>query len=183
MSDTLTVKNDGEEVEVTLADIANIDMNEVEAFEGGFEPTPKGVFTFDVKDAGLDTINGKAVIFFETEIAEVHALVDEDVDPEKLIGWKHKETIFVGDLAKSVGQAKAIMQNAGYVAQGNLETLLDGFCGMQFIAPIGWRKDKNDTDRVYSNIKVAKIVPVPTAEAEVGGTTGGNVEGGALKVG
>ena len=167
MSDKMIVKNDGEEIEVSLADIANIDMNEVEAFEGGFEPTPKGVYQFLVKDAGLDTINDKAVIFFELEVEQVLALADDDKDPESLVGWKHKETIFVGDLAKSVGQAKAIMQNAGYVAQGNLETLLDGFCGMSFIAPIGWRKDKNDTDRVYSNIKVGKITPVPMGESDV----------------
>lgn len=166
MSEKITVKNDGEEVDVSLADIANIDMNEVEAFEGGFEPTPKGVFTFDVKDAGLETINDKAVIYFETEIAEVHALADDDADPEKLIGWKHKETIFVGDLAKSVGQAKAIMQNAGYEGTGTLEQLLDGFVGSSFIAPTKHRRDKNDADRIYSNIVVGKITPVPAAATE-----------------
>ena len=67
---TVTIKIDNEEKEVDLADIAGIDMNDVEAFEGGFEPTPKGLFRFECKDAGLDTINDKAVIYFDTEIQE-----------------------------------------------------------------------------------------------------------------
>lgn len=166
----VTVKNANEagetvDQEVSLADIAGIDMNNVEAFEGGFEPTPKGVYRFDVKDAGLDTMNDKAIIYFDTEVAEVYALVDDDKDPESLIGWKHRETIWISDLAKSVGQAKAIMQNAGFTGSGTLEQMLDAFCGSQFVAPVKQRKDKNDTDKVYANIVVGKITPPPVAEA------------------
>lgn len=164
----ITVKNDGEEQEVNLADIAGIDMNNVEAFEGGFEPTPKGVFRFECKDAGLDTVSSgdvdKAVIYFENEVVECYALVDDSLEPESMIGWKHRETIFISDLAKSVGQAKAIMQNAGFKGSGTLEEMLDAFCGSQFISPIKHRKDKNDTDKIYSNLVVAKITAVPEEE-------------------
>lgn len=165
----VTIKQDGVEADVSLADIAGIDMTSVEAFEGGFEPTPKGVFLFDVKDAGLDqleTKNGQsAIIYFDTEVAECYTLVDDEKDADSMVGWKHRETIFVGDLAKSVGQAKAVMQNAGFTGSGTLEQMLDAFCGSQFIAPVKHRKDKNDTDRVYANIVVGKITPPPVAEA------------------
>ena len=167
----VTIKQDGEEADVSLADIAGIDMNNVEAFEGGFEPTPKGVYLFEVKDAGLDTVNDKAVIYFECEVAAVYALVDDDKDPESMIGWKHRESIFVGDLAKSVGQAKAIMQNAGFTGSGTLEQMLDAFCGSQFVAPVKQRKDKNDTDKVYGNIVVGKITPPPQEEQPQEGAT------------
>ena len=163
------VKQDDGELEVSLEDIAGIDMNAVEAFEGGFEPTPKGVFLFDAKDAGLDTITvenvDKAVIYFELEVAECYALVDDSIEPESLIGWKHRETIFISDLSKSVGQAKAIMQNAGFTGSGTLVEMLDAFCGSQFISPIKHRKDKNDTDKIYSNLLVSKITPPPEVEA------------------
>lgn len=164
------VKQDDGDTEVSLADIAGIDMTSVEAFEGGFEPTPKGVYLFDVKDAGLDTITvdgvDKAVIYFETEIAECYALVDDSIEPESMVGWKHRETVFISDLKKSVGQAKAIMQNAGFSGSGTLEEMLDAFCGSQFVAPIKHRKDKNDTDKIYSNIVVSKITPPPEATVQ-----------------
>ena len=157
------------ETDVSLADIAGIDMNNVEAFEGGFEPTPKGVYLFDVKDAGLDTAETKngesAIIYFDLEVAKCLALVDDEKEPESLVGWKHRETIFVGDLAKSVGKAKAIMQNAGFSGTGTLEHMLDAFCGSQFISPVKQQKDKNDTDKIYANIVVGKITP-EEAEAE-----------------
>ncbi len=166
----LTVKQQNEagetiETEVSLADLAGIDMNNVDAFEGGFEPTPKGVFRFECKDAGLDIVETKngdsATIYFDCEVQEVYALLDDSEDPEKLMGLNHRESIFVSDLAKSVGQAKAIMQNAGFSGSGTLEQMQDAFCGHQFIAPIKHRKDKNDTDRVYANLVVKKITPVP----------------------
>ena len=161
---TVTVKTDNVEQEVSLAEIAGIDMNNVEAFEGGFEPTPKGIFRFECKDAGLDTIIDKAVIYFECEIAECYALVDDEKNADDMIGWTHRETIFISDLAKSVGQAKAIMQNAGFTGSGTLEEMLDAFCGSHFVAPIRHRKDKNDTDKIYSNLVVGKITPPPSVE-------------------
>lgn len=161
MSETFTVKNDGEDVDVGLADIAGIDMSSVEEFEGGFEPTPKGVYHFRCKDAGLDEVADKPVIYFESEVVECLGLVSEEKSAEDMAGWVHKETIFIQDLAKGVGQAKAIMTNSGFKGSGALSEMLDAFVGHEFIAPISQRKDKNDTDRVYANIKIGKITPVP----------------------
>ncbi len=165
MSDNVTIKQDDNEMEVGLGDILGLDMAQVDAFEGGFVTTPKGLYTWECKDAGLDkldTVNGaRAVIYFECECQVAHAVMENDdgKDEENMVGWTHRETIFISDLAKSVGQAKAIMQNAGFTGSGTLEEMFDAFCGTQFTAPIAHRKDKNDTDRIYANFKVSKITP------------------------
>ena len=36
--------------------------------------------------------------------------------------------------------------------------MLDAFCGTQFDAPVKQTKDKNDTDKVYANIVIKKII-------------------------
>ena len=168
MSEAITVKNEGEEIELGLADIAGIDMNEVAEFEG-FEATPKGLYDWEVKDAGLDTVetqNGnKGIIYFDLEATNCHALINDDRDPESMVGTKHRETIFIGDVAKSVGQAKAIMTNSGFVGKGKLDEMLDAFCGHAFTAPIKQRKDKNDTDKVYANLVIKKITPLSSPDA------------------
>ena len=132
------------------------------------------MYRWGCKDAGIDTIASggfdKAVIFFELEAIEVYALVDDSIEPDSLVGWKHRETIFISDLAKSVGQAKAIMQNAGFSGSGTLEQMLDAFCGSEFISPIKQRKDKNDTDKIYANLVVGKITPVPSQPEEAEAT-------------
>lgn len=164
---SITIKEDNEEQEIDLADIANIDMDGIEAFEGGFEPTPVGVYQFNCMDAGIKQINSKGVIYFELEVEAVHALKEGGAEEaEKLLGWKHEETIFITDVKKSVGQAKAIMQNAGFVGQGKLEDILDAFVGTSFLSPTKQRKDPNDADKIYSNLVVKKITPVPTEESE-----------------
>lgn len=174
MTENVKIKQGDEEAEVSLADIAGIDMNAVEEFEGGFEPTPKGVYLWNCTDALLDSVETKnglsAVIRFDLECVECYAIMSDDKDEESMVGWKHQETIFVGDLAKSVGQAKFLMMHAGFTGSGTLEKMLDAFVGTQFIAPVKQRKDKNDTDRVYANIVIAKVTPphaneVPVAEA------------------
>ena len=168
MSDLINIKNDGEEMEVGLADIAGIDMNEVAEFDG-FEATPKGLYDWEVKDAGLDTIETKngnsGIIYFDLEVTNCHTLIGDDRDPATMIGTKHRETVFIGDVAKSVGQAKSIMQHAGFSAKGKLDELLDAFCGHAFTAPIKQRKDKNDSDKVYANLVIKKITPLGGAVA------------------
>lgn len=163
MSDLLTVKNEGEEIELSLEDIAGIDMGDVEEFNG-FENLPAGIFDFAVKDAGLETVETKdgikAVIFFSLEVEKVHVLVDDAIDPDSIIGSLHRETVWINDIEKGVGQAKAVMTNAGFTAKGKLEDLLDAFCGSKFTAPIKHTKNKNDPDIVYANLVTKKITPM-----------------------
>lgn len=154
------------ETEVTIADIAGLDMTGVQEFEGGFEPTPVGVYIFEVKDAELTSIETKngprAAVVIKLEAQDCLAVVEGD--PADFKNQKHQETVFIQDLAKGVGQVKAIMTNAGFQAQGTLETLLDAFCGHVFKAKTRQRKDPNDSDKIYSNLVVKSIEPVQQAQ-------------------
>ena len=165
MSNTVTIKNEKDEEQiVSLADIAGVDMTAIQEYEGGFDPQPKGVYTFEVKDCALKTVEtrkgDRGVIALETEITAVHAITDPDVNPEDQVGKKYVETIFISDLAKGLGNLKAIMSNGGFVGSGKLAEMMDAFCGHSFVSPIKHRKDKDDADKIYDNFDVKKITPV-----------------------
>ncbi len=170
MSNNVTVRNEkGKDQIVSLADIAGVDMTAIQEYEGGFDPQPKGVYTFEVKDCEIKTIEtrkgDRAVITIETEITAVHAIIDPDVNPEEQLGKTYVETIFISDLAKGLGSLKAIMSNGGFVGSGKLQEMMDAFCGHCFISPIKHRKDKDDADKIYDNFDVKKITPVPATVA------------------
>lgn len=154
------VKMDDEEVNVSLADLAGIDMNEIEEYEGGFEVTPKGAYVFLVKDAKLSELGDYAVIAFELEVTDCMAVASEEKTTEQMVGVIHEENIFITDVKKSVGQAKFLMRAAGYTATGTLNELLDGFCGTKFAAKVKQKPKKNDPDTIYANIDMKSIKPV-----------------------
>jgi hypothetical protein len=181
MSEEITLEEDGVEKVVDLAALAELDMTNVEEFEGGFEPTPKGVFGFECVDGELGTITSKGVqraaIWFVFKIFDVKAITDPDINPDDWMGKEHREMIFVKDLKKSVGYAKHIMAKAGFAGNGKLGDLLDAFCGTRFYAPIKQTKDKNDSDRVYANIVAKQIVPMEAPATATAGGTALNVGG------
>lgn len=180
----VTAKLNGADAEIALADLANIDMSGIKENEGGFEPTPKGAYHFRCSDAELTSISTdkgeRAIIRFSLEIKNVLSFVDSEINPNDWIGKTHEETIFISDVEKGIGQAKCLMTNAGFTATGSLTQLLDAFVGTEFQAPIAQRKDKNDPDRIYANLKFGKIVPY-VGEQEASAVGGGI--GGGLNIG
>lgn len=161
MSENVTFKNGDEELELSLTDIADIDMSEVE--EKRFELRPAGVYHFKCIDATLDTINGKAVAKFETEIVNCHAIVGDGA-PEAQIGKKYTEMFFLtsGD---SLGYLKGFLSDTGFTGTGSLRELLDAFHGHEFIGAIKHTRDKNDTDKVYTSLQKCKPVAGESAAA------------------
>lgn len=158
------VKFDGQDVEIDLAELAGLDMADIEADAGGFSATPKGYYMFTVKDAKLTDIADMPVIGFELEVAECYAVASDVETPESMVGKVHEENIFVNDVRKSVGQAKFLMQEAGYVGTGSLNDQLDGFCGHKFKAKIKHRAKKNDPDTIYANIDMKSVKPADAAD-------------------
>ena len=149
--------------EVSLADIAEIDLGEVEEVTG-FATIPAGVYEFRVQSAELTTIDTKdgprGAIANELEIINVLNLVGaSEVDPESLIGRTHRETFFLSNLEEGVGRQKALMARSGFAESGKLTDLLDQFTGHTFIAAVKTRKDKNDPDRIFANIDLKKVQP------------------------
>lgn len=154
------VELNGGKQDVSLEDLAGLDMDTVELFEGGFDPTPKGSFRFLAKDVRLDEIADKPVIKFELEIVACHAIDSETKDGNTVLGLIHEENIFINDVAKSFGYAKAIMQAAGFTGTGTSKQLFDAFCGTQFDAVIKQKPKKDDPDVIYANLKLKSISPV-----------------------
>jgi hypothetical protein len=159
MSEDTVVKIGDEDV--SLADIAGVDMSQVEEFR--FENTPKGIYQWVCKNAEVVKLGNKPAIRYELEASNVIALSDDSLDPDKYVGHKHNEAIFITDLEKDIGRAKAFMIDAGFEGSGTLQELLDQFVGHEFISAIGHRKDKNDTDKVYANIDYGKVKPLEEA--------------------
>lgn len=153
--------------EVSLADIANLDMDGV--VEVRFEVFPKGGYAWKGIAGKIETTgegdNKKALISFESECFQVYG-TEDGIDPESLVGKKHREAFFLsGDKAlENLGRAKAYMSDTGFKGSGTLQELLDGWGGTQFKAKIKHRKDKNDEDRIYVN--QTKIEPFVADETE-----------------
>lgn len=150
--------------EFSLADVAGIDMNEVEANYGP-DNLPACVVELRVVDAKLEVHTNtktnvkKAVVKIETEVVNTLAVVDPNIPLESLIGRKHYESFFLTDLKKDLGRVKALMAESGFTGTGSLTELLNQFIGHQFVATINNRKDKNDADITYANINLKKVKP------------------------
>lgn len=147
--------------DVSLADIGGVDMSEVEEFR--FENTPKGIYQWKCTNAEILKLGDKPAIKYNLEATNVISLSDDSKDPEKYIGHKHDEAIFITDLEKDIGRAKAFMVDAGFEGSGTLQELLDQFIGHEFVSAISHRKDKNDTDKIYANIDYGKVKPLEAA--------------------
>jgi len=141
--------------EVSLTDIAGVEMDEVK--EHRFQVTPQGIYQWNVKDAKLEAINNKPVIRYILTATNVLSLTDDALRPEDFINVEHNEVIFITDLAKDLGRAKAFMVDTGFTGSGTLQELLDQFVGHGFIGVIKHRKDKNDADITYANINMQKL--------------------------
>lgn len=161
-NETAVILNDQE---FSLADLAGIDMNEVEANYGP-ENLPPCVVELRVIDAKLEAVKTKggdgptkAAVRIETEVVNALSVVDPNIPLESLIGRKHYETYYLTDLAKDLGRVKALLVDSGFQGTGSLTDMLNQFVGHQFICAINNRKDKNDSDIVYANINLKKVKP------------------------
>lgn len=159
---------------VSLADIANLDMDGVQ--EVRFMPLPKmgGVFKctsmkLDVRDTKKQ--GKKPVISATFEVAGVDYCLDDEIDAESLLGRKHSEAWYLGvgdppNLVEDIGRWKAFLTDSGFIVVGNTNQICDAFVGHVFKAVIQQRKDPNDSDVIYSSFNMGKIKPYDPAATE-----------------
>lgn len=176
MSNDLTkeITLEGVDQQVTLAELASIDMTDVQE-KRGLGPFPKGTFRFKVKEAKLDTVEQKdektdrlvniPVVRFEMGVSEIIGLGNPEFNvPEKhaeIMKRTYKCVIFIKNF-DDIGRIKAFLTDSGFKGAGKLNELLDGFKGHEFIAPIKHKPNKNDPDFPYVNIVWEKVSPIPT---------------------
>ena len=143
----------GEE-DVSLSDIAGIDMDNVEEVDYGFETMQKISANWRVKEAKLDAFDEKPVIKVTCEVINCFAVLSatETRKPEEFIGKVHDEIFNLNkDPIAGLGRAKKFMHDAGFQGNGTLQSLLDGFAGTTFDANIKHTKSKKNPDAVYAN--------------------------------
>lgn len=182
MNDTVFgIEVDGEAREVSLADIAGLDMTAVEEFRGGFTVTPEGIFEWRILGATLgemswtDQKSGDeitaAICDFDLECIACRRVKDSTLAAEDMMGMAHRERFFIRDLLKDLGRIKAFLQDMGMQGQGKLNDLLDSAIGHEFVCAIKHRKDRNDPDKLYGNVDFATVEPLAPKAAT--GSAGG----------
>ena len=165
--------------EVTLADLTGVSLDDVKELRG--ESFPKGVFIWEVdgeKPPHLAVIGegdkAKGAAIFRAKCLEVITMDDKEFtgDVNSLVGKVHQETFFLTTV-ESLGYLKAFMKDIGAPYNPNVKDLLAGSAGTRFQAPIGKRKDKDDADKIYTNLVRNKMKPLAGgATSEVAGKVG-----------
>ena len=171
----------GDDRTLTLAELAGVDMTEVIAeFSGGFSVTPEGVFEWRItsalleplewdskrKDAAPGERDSSITAVFNLECIACRRVKDDATDPTELAGIEHSERFFLKDFVRDMGNLKAFMQAAGMEGQGALSDLLDRAVGIEFVAAIKHRKDRNDPDRIFSNLDMDTVSALAAAQPE-----------------
>lgn len=163
----------GEAGEVSLADLANINMDEVEEVRFQILPKMSGIFEITKMELTVrNTANSgeKPVLAGEFKVLEVISCLDDDIDEASLPGREHRQAWFIGvgdspDPVKDIGRWKAFLADAGFQSAGQkLNAICDACVGHQFISAINHRKDPNDKDKTYASFDGNKTKPYNPAE-------------------
>lgn len=163
MSDETLFEIEGQSV--SLADIAGINVDDVQEHRGG--AFPAGIFDLEVSGAALVEI-GQAQKYPAVEgkfkVLGVVKLDDPTVDAASLEGSEYTETFILGDL-KNLGSVKAMVADSGVTASGKFAEMLDAWVGARFRTKIRHKKNTNDPDIVNARIVRTKIKPLSEVQA------------------
>lgn len=158
--------------QVSLAQLAGMDMEQVEEYVLEFPKTPTGIYLLQAKEGELVAIGGKACMKYTSTIHHVQDLVDKEVNPQDWIGKTHDELMFIGvspitTPLQDIGIGKKFMRDTGFKGTGDLGTMLKswGQSGVYYVAKIVKKPNKNDPDKEYSNIDKEKVKPYEAASA------------------
>lgn len=154
LEDTFTLGD----ITLSLEDLAGTDMDQVSEFR--FEGTPEGIFLMRYLKGEITAVgekeNRKPVVRFELEIREIQELADKTIKIEDWLGKKHLETIWISDVVRDMGQAKALLADTGVGAEmprgAKFQDWLDACPGHEFWCMVKHRKNPKNTDQVFVQI-------------------------------
>lgn len=165
--------------EATLADLAGLSLDDVKEKRG--DALPKGCYDFEISSDPAPHLavfgegdKAKGGAQFQFKILDVVALSDDEYKGTKdeLIGKEHRERFLLQD-ADALGYLKAMLVDLGANSSGKpLKDLLTDCAGLRVRAFIGKRKDKNDSDIVYTNIVRGKGKITSLGKAETSSVAG-----------
>lgn len=150
---------------LSLADLAGINMDEIAEKRGG--AFPSGIFDFEVTAAPLGEVGDKKkypAVEAEFKILDVVKLDaaapgEETPDANSLVGSTYKETIIIGS-ADNLGSMKAFVVDTGGKGSGRLVEMLEAWVGCRFRGRIKHRKSKNDEDVKFARLVRNKVKPL-----------------------
>lgn len=150
-----------ESTEFSLADLADLDVSEIEEIR--FEQLPAGVYEFECKSSELSEGKNKddeKTFYWEGkfEVLELVAGLEPNIDPEKVQGKVHVErkTIDPSDAETGIGRIRAFVTDMGFDSAGKLGPVVAQLVGHRFKAKIVKRPNKDDPSITYANIRLEK---------------------------
>jgi len=146
----------------TLADIAAIQRDAVKDWEP-FSKFPAGNFDWEFVAGELITLNTKngrrPAARVVATCTKVHAVKDQEVNPDELIGDEHTELILF-NTPEAIGALTKLWSDAGFSGEGSLEAILKEMSvGHKFTAKIKHTVDANDEEKKYVNFLDVKPMP------------------------
>lgn len=160
--------SDDMEAEFSLADLADLDVTDVQEIR--YESLPAGAYTFRVIKAELsetankETNEKQFVVEFGFEVVEVKAITERGVDKESLVGKKHTEKRYIVPGPKAmegIGYLRAFVSDMGANSEGKLggipggePGMLDECVGTEFDAKITKRPDRIDKTISYARLRL-----------------------------
>jgi hypothetical protein len=149
--------------EFSLADLADIDVSEIEEIR--FESLPPGVYGFKVAEADLEEKpnrdgDQRFIGAFNLEVVEVKAVVKAGVDKDSLIGKKHTERRYIvptegpAKLAEGIGQLRAFVTDIGCNSEGKLIEIVKNTVDHTFYGKIVERSNKDDPSQKFAQLRL-----------------------------
>ena len=179
-NDMVQIENhEGEIQEIEVEQLLNFDLSNVEEIRG-FQIIPEGIFEFRVvglsnKKVPWTTKQGEdrksMVLDCELEVIACRQCKDSEIDPATLTGTSHTEGFFLSQ-ADDLGKIAAFFADIGVKGKGTILQLCDRAIGLEFVAPIYHKKNKNDTSKVFANLDKDAIETLSIPAQVVGGNSG-----------
>lgn len=153
---------------MTLAGIADLDMNEVE--EVRFEALPNCLAKFTIEKVEMDEgENGDGdpyvAIMVNCKVVECMQVLDKkwEGDPESLEGKGYTERFYIPmadpeKRTKGLGRFKAFFVDTGAEPEDStVQALMEALVETEFVATVGVRKNKDNPDQVFNSL--SKVGP------------------------
>lgn len=168
MNELFTVELGGAPQQVSLLDLAGLNMDQI-AEVRGFPVPPEGVAEWKITggEVGTGEFNDKAAggkvkrpyVQFICTAQAYRTVKDPSLNPADLVGIEHRERFIIKDVLKDLGRAKSFMVDVGQTGSGTLEQLVHNCVGLEFVAAMKHTADQNDKDRKFANFVQSSIEP------------------------
>lgn len=163
----------------SLADLANLGFNDVQAVKT--TRLPRGSFLFTIEDTAFTTREAEdqetnekykaLVIPIKCKVEKCFGAIgnpgEPDIDPDSLIGKTHTETFWCRT-TEAYGRFKQFCLDIGYApAAGTnpgFQEIVMQLKGYRFSAPISHAKNKKDADMPHVNIRLDKVKTAPVEQ-------------------